>query len=266
LADPAAPADLAAAPLSAQLATARLGRLYEPHAACSSTNDLCAERARAGAPEGLVVLADAQAGGRGQKGRRWHSSAGENLTFSLLLRPPVRVTALPPLTLLAGVAVARAIAGAIAPRLKWPNDVLCDTAAGPRKVCGILTEMATLRDEVKHVVVGIGLNVNQTTFAPEIAELASSLRLIAGRPFDRAQILAAVLNAFEPLYDATLHAGSAAFLPAWRQLAALPRRCRVSRPEGLLDGTAIDVDESGALLVASNGATVRVLSGELSPL
>ncbi|HEY0707417.1 MAG TPA: biotin--[acetyl-CoA-carboxylase] ligase, partial [Polyangia bacterium] len=160
----ALPPDLAPDRLATCLSTQRLGRLYEPHARAGSTNDLIAARAREGAEEGLVVLADEQIGGRGQKGRAWFSSPGENLTFSLLLRPDRPVAALPPLTLLAGVAIAEALAATgIRPRLKWPNDVLCDTDDGPRKLVGVLTDMATQRDRIKHVIVGIGINVNQTS-------------------------------------------------------------------------------------------------------
>jgi BirA family biotin operon repressor/biotin-[acetyl-CoA-carboxylase] ligase len=157
-------------------------------------------------------------------------------------------------------------ANGLSPRLKWPNDVLVDTAAGPRKVVGILTEMATVGDRIRHVVLGIGINVNQTAFAPEVADTASSLALLLGRPLPRAPLLAELLGALESLYDQALAEGSGAFLPAWRNFARLPRPCRVERPQGLLLGTAVDVDSDGALLVRdSAGELVKVLSGELSP-
>jgi BirA family biotin operon repressor/biotin-[acetyl-CoA-carboxylase] ligase len=259
--------DRLARALSAAGREGQFGAVYEPHGLCGSTNDLCAQRARQGAPEGLVVLADQQSSGRGRQGRSWLSQAGQNLTFSLLLRPECAVTALPPLTLLAGVAVARVLKTlGIAPRLKWPNDVLCDVAGQPRKLVGILTEMATQRDEVKHVVVGIGINVNQTEFDPTVASIASSLQLISGRAQDRAALLAAVLIELESLYVHTLRNGAGAFLPAWRTFAQLPRPCVVDRPGGSVAGTATDVDEDGALLVTNAEGTHRVLSGEVAPL
>jgi BirA family transcriptional regulator, biotin operon repressor / biotin---[acetyl-CoA-carboxylase] ligase len=269
-----AAADIRADQLALHLGSQRFGRSYEAVAACGSTNDLAALRAREGAAEGLVVLADQQSSGRGQKGRRWVSSAGQNLTFSLLLRPPCPITALPPLTLLAGVAVARTLrALGIAPRLKWPNDVLVDQPAGPRKLVGILTEMATVGDRIKHVVVGIGLNVNQTRFDDEVAATATSLALLLGRPVDRAPLLAQLLGALEAVHDQALGAngqrgGEAveAALAAWRDFAQLPRPCRVERPQGPLEGTAVDVDRDGALLVRDHsGGVQRVLSGEISP-
>lgn len=261
-------ADLAPERLAALLRTQRLGRTYEPHARAGSTNDLLAARARDGATEGLVVLADEQIGGRGQKGRAWLSAKGENLTFSVLLRPDRAAAALPPLTLMAGVAVAQALQfTGIAVRLKWPNDVLCDTDAGPRKVVGILTDMATQRDRVKHVVVGIGINVNQTDFPPAIAAVATSMRRQGGRTVDRGVLLADVLARFEAVYDDVLAAGATAVLATWRSLAQLPRPCSVDRPQGALVGMAVDVDPDGALVVVDQaGDRQRVLSGELLAL
>jgi BirA family biotin operon repressor/biotin-[acetyl-CoA-carboxylase] ligase len=266
--------DLAPDRLLAALSTSRFGRHYEPHARAGSTNDLIAARAREGAEEGLVVLADEQIGGRGQKGRAWLTTAGMNLTFSLLLRPDRPAASLPPLTLLAGVAVAEALTElGLRPRLKWPNDVLCDTPAGPRKLVGVLTDMATQRDRVKHVIVGVGINVNQTAFAPEIAGLATSIRAQLDRFIDRTLLLARVLGAFERRYDDALAYGPASFLDTWRMLADLPRPCAVARPHadnrprGLLTGTAVDVDHDGALIVVDDeGLRHRVLSGELTSL
>src|SRR5450432_1568897 len=123
--------------LNARLGTRWLGRAYEWHEACASTNDLAAARARAGAPEGALVATDRQSSGRGRLGRAWHSPAGENLYVSILLRPTRPAPEIPPLTLLAGAAVARALAAlGLAPRLKWPNDVQLLGDGGVRKVAG----------------------------------------------------------------------------------------------------------------------------------
>src|SRR5260221_11112986 len=110
--------------LAARLGTRWLGRAYEWHPSCASTNDLAACRARTGAPEGLVVATEEQTAGRGRLGRAWHSPAGANLYLSILLPPARPAAEIPPLTLLRGAAVARALASlGLAPRLKWPNDV-----------------------------------------------------------------------------------------------------------------------------------------------
>ncbi|HTA19793.1 MAG TPA: biotin--[acetyl-CoA-carboxylase] ligase, partial [Polyangia bacterium] len=159
--------DLSPTRLDARLRTRWLGRAYEWHEACASTNDLAATRARAGAAQGLVVATDQQSAGRGRLGRAWHSPAGENLYVSILLRPARPAPEIPPLTLLAGAAVARALTAlGLAPRLKWPNDVQL-VGDGNRKVAGILTEMSSEGGRVGHVVVGVGLNVNGAEFPPE---------------------------------------------------------------------------------------------------
>ncbi len=261
----ALPADLEPDRMRALLRTTRMGRLYEAHAVCESTNDRAAARAREGAPEGLVVVADTQTGGRGRMGRSWHSPPGENLYVSLLLRPERPPWQLPPLTLLTGVAIAQALqARGVSPRLKWPNDLLLEDPSGPRKLVGVLTEMATERDRIKHVVVGIGVNVNATGFPAELAGRATSLRLATGQPQDRGALLAAILERFEPAYDRALAEGAGSFLPTWRSLAALPRPARVDRPGGSLQGLAVDVDDEGALLLRdAAGQSHRVFSGEI---
>jgi BirA family biotin operon repressor/biotin-[acetyl-CoA-carboxylase] ligase len=252
--------------LAAALGTRWLGRGYEWHAACESTNDLAAARARAGAAEGLVIATEQQSAGRGRLGRSWHSPAGENLYVSMLLRPTRPAPEIPPLTLLAGAAVARALARlGVAPRLKWPNDVQLVVDGAPRKVAGILTEMATEGARVGHVVVGLGLNVNAASFPAELAGRATSLRLAAGRAFDRAAVLAAVLESFEALYDDYRARGPSTAAEAWQPLAALGARCRVSASGAPLEGVMLGIDADGALRLRDDAGHIhRVLSGEVT--
>jgi BirA family biotin operon repressor/biotin-[acetyl-CoA-carboxylase] ligase len=273
------------------LSTRWLGRAFEWHAVCASTSDLAADRARAGAPAGLVIAADAQTVGRGRLGRVWHSPAGENLYVSLLLRPRRSAAEIPPLTLLAGAAVARAVAPlGVSPHLKWPNDVqLIDSISGPskrpeppamssarqsrapldaidrsrRKLAGVLTEMVSAGSRVEHVVVGIGINANATAFPAELADRATSLRLATGQPIDRARLLAGVLDAFEPLYDDFEARGPAAAVAAFTEYAALPQRCRI---DDRLQGVAVGVDPDGALRLRDDAGQIhRVISGEVQP-
>jgi BirA family biotin operon repressor/biotin-[acetyl-CoA-carboxylase] ligase len=261
------PGDLAPARVAAGLTTRRFGRSYRLLEVCTSTSDEVARLARSeAADEGLVVVADSQTGGRGRLGRSWHSPPGENLYLSLLLRPGLPATLVPPLTLLAGAALAEVLAAAgAAPRLKWPNDLLLATPAGMRKTAGILTEMATERDRVRQVVVGVGLNVHGSGFPPPLADRATSLHLATGRRFDRAQLLAGFLNTFEPAYDRFLASGPAEGLARWRIHAALGGRCRVDRDGEVVEGIALDVDAEGALLVRDDGGVVRrLLSGEVT--
>ena len=265
-ADPTLPSlPLTADRVAATLGTRWLGRTFEWHAACASTSDLAAERARTGAPAGLVIAADEQTAGRGRLGRSWHSPAGENLYVSLLLRPTRPAAEIPPLTLLAGAAVARALVPlGVSPRLKWPNDVqLIDAAGARRKLAGVLTEMASAGARAEHVVVGIGINVNATAFPPELADRATSLRVALGRPVDRARVLAAVLDAFEPQYAEFERSGPAAAVAAFSAFAALPQRCRI---DDRLEGVALGVDPDGALRLRDDAGQIhRVISGEVQP-
>ena len=259
--------DLDPARVAAALHTRRLGRRYRLLSRCASTSDEVAAAARdSGDDEGLVIAADCQTGGRGRLGRSWHSPAGENLYFSLLLRPPTPPWMVPPLTLLVGGVAAEVLTAAGAqPRLKWPNDVLLPTPDGPRKVAGILTEMASERDRVRHVVVGVGINVNGRAFPPELADRATSLALATGRRFDRGALLAALLDALEPAYDQFLAAGPAQALDRWRRHSDLGRRCRIERDGTVIEGVAVDVDADGTLHVrGDDGRIHQVLSGELT--
>ncbi|MES1206516.1 MAG: biotin--[acetyl-CoA-carboxylase] ligase [Pseudomonadota bacterium] len=258
--------------LSAILTTRWLGRAYEWWEACGSTNDLAGERARGGAFAGLVIAADTQTAGRGRLGRTWHSPPGANLYVSIVLRPSRPPPEIPPLTLLAGGALASALGSlGFAPRLKWPNDVELvekSEAGRRRKVAGILTEMSTAGEHALHVIIGVGLNVNGVDFPPEIAERATSLRRAAGGlPVDRTAVLGAFLNHLEPLLDEYERRGPAVAIAAFEAHAALPAPCRVTapgRPNERLEGVAVGVDRDGALRLRDDtGHIHRVLSGEI---
>jgi BirA family biotin operon repressor/biotin-[acetyl-CoA-carboxylase] ligase len=213
------------------------------------------------------VLAEAQTGGRGRLGRRWHSPPGVNLTFSILLRPDRPPFEIPPLTLLAGAAVAEALVGfGVTPRLKWPNDVqLMGRDGAPLKIAGILTEMASEGDRVAHVVIGIGLNVNDTALPVELADRATSLAVALGRPLDRAAVLAAVLAELERAYDDFRAAGPAAAVRRWATHGAIGGRCRVRVGGADIEGVTLGIDPDGALRVAGDDGRVhRVVSGEIS--
>jgi BirA family biotin operon repressor/biotin-[acetyl-CoA-carboxylase] ligase len=259
------------------LTTRWLGRPCLCLPTCASTNDVAGERGRAGASEGLLVITDAQTGGRGRLGRTWHATPGANLTFSILLRPARPPHEVPPLTLLAGAAVAAAIAPlGVKPRLKWPNDVQLVTAAAatgpeaaPKKIAGILTEMATESDRVGHVVVGIGLNVNERELPPELAARATSLALALGRPVDRPvdriAVLSAVLSAIEDAYDDFRAAGPAAAVRRWAAFGAIGTRYRATVAGREVDGVVLGLDADGALRIADDDGRVhRVVSGELT--
>jgi BirA family biotin operon repressor/biotin-[acetyl-CoA-carboxylase] ligase len=253
-----------AASFAAALRTARLGRPLEHLPTCGSTNDEAAARACGGAGEGLLIVADEQSKGRGRRGRSWYSRPGENLTFSLLLRPALLARNVAPLTLLAGAALAATLSQfRLAPKLKWPNDVLLDVEGEPRKVAGILTEMSSEGDRIRHVVLGMGINVNADAFPDDLAR-ATSLRLALGAAVDSAALLASFLNTFEPRYEDFLTAGPAAALDEWNRYALLGMPCWIDRPSGRVEGIAEGVDASGALQMRTvGGAKISVHGGEV---
>lgn len=156
-------------------------------------------------PEGTVAVAEEQSEGRGRLGRAWHAPAGTSLLFSVLLRPTIESARLPELSLVAGGAVAEAIAevAGVDPAIKFPNDVLI----GGKKVAGILAESSDGR-----VVLGIGINVNQTLeqLPVQTETEPTSLQLVLGAPIDRAPLLVAVLARLERAYDAWVSGTSAA--------------------------------------------------------
>lgn len=153
-----------------------------------STNDDLRELAAAGAPDGQILLALRQTAGRGRRGAAWHTDPGESLAFSILVRPTEPPALWPRLALAAGLAVAEATESfGLRPGIKWPNDVWI---AG-RKVAGILVEGGP-----GFAIVGIGINVNTTTFPEEIANIATSLRAQGGTEISPVDVLAAVIGRF----------------------------------------------------------------------
>lgn len=250
------------------MTTRRFGRHIEYRPTVGSTNDVAKELARAGAPEGLVVIADEQTTGRGRLGRAWSTPRGSALAVSLVLRPSLPPYEAPRITLVAAVAVAeavRAVTGLPA-GIKWPNDI----QIGGRKLCGILTEMEAEMERVSFVVCGVGLNVNipREQFPLELRETATSLMAELGRPVARAPLLQAMMARLEEGYDQLLAGRFAAVLDRWRALSVtLGQPVRVLAVAGGadLEGTAEDVDQDGALLVrTANGERRRVLAGDVS--
>jgi BirA family biotin operon repressor/biotin-[acetyl-CoA-carboxylase] ligase len=218
-----------------------------------STNDEAMARAQDGAPHGTVVCADVQTRGRGRQGRTWRSLPGENIFLSVVLRLGLPPVATPPVTLAAGVATCEAV-NHFAPgaSIKWPNDVLWSGL----KMAGILTEASTRGDRVEAVILGVGLNVNATELPPELH--ATSLRLASGRTLDRDAVLARLLAELERWTDALVSAGPAPVLAAWRERTSTFGR-RLRAPAGV----AVDIDESGALVVETeDGRRIKVHSGE----
>jgi BirA family biotin operon repressor/biotin-[acetyl-CoA-carboxylase] ligase len=236
-------------------------------ASCASTNDEAAAWARAGAPHGALVTADAQTRGRGRMGRAWSSPVGEGLYLSLVLRPPLPPPSAPPLTLAVGLALLDAMrALGVRAQLKWPNDLLaCEPNGARRKLAGVLTEMATSGARIEHVIVGIGINVGTREFPAELSEIATSLGRCVDQAPARDEVLAQILAAFDARYAAFIEHGAATTVAAWRaEVDFLGRRVSVRSGDERVDGIAEQLDDEGALHVRDDaGRDHRLWAGDV---
>lgn len=262
------PADFAEAIDRARPRLGRLASSISYFSTIGSTNDVASALAARGGHEGAVVIAETQTAGRGRRGRQWISHPGVGLYVSLVLAPgrapltPDRATALA--TLAAGLALAEAVEAStgLRPDIKWPNDLII----GRRKVAGILAEgVAGPEPTIASIVLGYGINVGQTAFAPELGDRATSLELELGRPVDRALLCAETLAACAARYDDLLEGRFDAILASWRARAPGSRGARVAweGPSGQQSGITAGVDDHGALLVRAGDRVERVLGGEV---
>lgn len=261
--------------ITQDLGTAWVGRHLHCHSTVESTNELAKALAvNESAPDGTVVVADWQSAGKGRLGRRWLSKPGENLLFSVILRPDLTPMEAGQMTMLCSLGCAEAVEAetGLSIDLKWPNDFLL----GNRKLGGILTELGEaspathVPDErerrVDFVVVGIGINVNMDVGQhPEIAGEATSLASALGRPLNRTNLLRAMLGAIDDRYLA-FQSGTSPSKEWESKLISLGKSVRVRTFQGIVKGVAEAVDATGALLVRrADGQLVRILEGDISP-
>lgn len=222
-----------------------------------STNDWATAEAGTAA-EGSVFWADAQEAGRGQRGKAWQSPPGQNLTFSLLLRPHfLAVQEGFVLNLVAALGVARAlvgVAGARELRLKWPNDVLVDG----RKLAGILIDNHVNAGQLQQSIVGIGLNVNQLNFPEELTRPATSLRLLEERAWDRQEVLYTVLHQIEIYYNRLRNQGIPPLRQEYEDLLYLRGQTAPLDADGeSLQGIIEGIDVNGQLVVRDTRGELR---------
>jgi BirA family transcriptional regulator, biotin operon repressor / biotin---[acetyl-CoA-carboxylase] ligase len=230
-------------------------------AEAASTNALVAERARAGEPDGLVMVAEHQTAGRGRLDRSWVTPARAALTFSVLVRNDVPPDRWPWLPLLMGAATCAGVRSASGPLcvLKWPNDVLHEG----RKVGGILAERVQVAGASAGVV-GVGLNVSQT--AEELPVPTAGSMLTEGHPVvDRSELLLAVLRELEPRLETWRRGDEGALLAEYlRWLDTLGRRVRVELPDGVtVEGMATGVSDHGALELDTPQGLLAVSAGDV---
>jgi BirA family biotin operon repressor/biotin-[acetyl-CoA-carboxylase] ligase len=230
-----------------------------------STNRVAMELGYAGEPEGAVVLAEEQTAGRGRLGRSWHSERGTGIYATLLLRPKLSPVLAPLLTLLAGLSSRAAIQAqtGLNVELKWPNDLLLNGA----KLGGILTEMHAEPTAVRFVVIGLGINVNQQKFPPDIAGLATSLRTESGKAHSRLELLVRLLTQFETDYNRFLLEGPSYVVDRFQREAdfAQGKRVKVESARDTYFGKTDGLSPEGFLRVMKDdGQVLTVIAGDVT--
>lgn len=230
-----------------------------------STNTKAQELAEKGYPSGTLVVADKQESGKGRRGRSWVSPSGTGIFMTLMIKPDINPNNASMLTLVAALAVAKAITSVTGEEalIKWPNDIVVNS----KKVCGILTEMNAQFDYINHIVVGIGINVHNESFPDEISQMASSLMIEAGgKRFHRAQIIAETMSYFEQYYDTFLKTQDlSALVREYDELLVnMNKAVRVLDPKEPFDGKAMGITPKGELIVDTWESRKLVSSGEVS--
>lgn len=230
-----------------------------------STNIKAQELAEKGYQSGTLVVADKQESGKGRRGRSWVSPSGTGIFMTLMIKPDINPNNASMLTLVAALAVAKAITSVTGEEalIKWPNDIVING----KKVCGILTEMNAQFDYINHIVVGIGINVHNESFPEEISQMASSLMIEAGgKRFHRAQIIAETMSYFEQYYDTFLETQDlSALVREYDELLVNRNKSvRVLDPKEPFDGKAMGITPKGELIVDTWESRKLVSSGEVS--
>ena len=242
------------------LTTRWLGRTIHFYDKLDSTNLAAMMVAEGGAREGTALIAEEQLQGRGRADRAWHSPAGVGVYCSVILRPSFSPARAQLLTLMAAVAVAHAITRNLnlSPGIKWPNDILVNN----KKIAGILVETKSSPTQLLYAVLGIGVNVNHTSddLPSDLPLAASSLRIETGELVEREGLVCQMFAELENLYEEIRLGESDTLLEKWRKLSTtLGQGVRVLQGERVIEGTAMDVNEEGALMVKEGDGSLTVL-------
>lgn len=230
-----------------------------------STNNRAKDSGEKNGAHGTLFIADKQNAGKGRRGRAWESPSGKSIYMTILLRPQITPDKAPMLTLIMGLSVAegiRKVSGAET-AIKWPNDIVMNK----KKVCGILTEMATEMEYVNYVVIGVGINVNQEYFSEGIKEIATSLYEETGTVYQRSELIAAVLERFEKNYEMFLETGDLSGIRKAYDSILVNRgqEVKVLEPGNEYRAVAEGINKNGELIVRlSDGRQKNIFAGEVS--
>lgn len=259
------PDTIAAVAVSSGLRCKRLANRIFSFAEIDSTNTFAHELAEQGFPDGTLVIADSQIKGKGRMGRRWHSPKGKGLYFSLILRPKLPPDRMAGLSLMAGLALIRAIKDlAGTPTLmKWPNDILYQK----RKLAGVLVELVAELDKIEYMIVGVGVNVNnrKKDFPLGLQLKSTSLKVITGKEHKRAELLQEILVEFENLYETFCRHGFSYIGTELKQHSAVVgKRVTLTAGKVKVTGLAVGFDDMGGLIIKSKSGLRSYSAGEVT--
>lgn len=247
------------------LATDFIGKKIHYYTKTESTNTVASNLALNGAPEGTLVIAEEQSGGRGRLDRKWLSRAYDNILMSLIFRPQLPAAEVFSITMLCSVAIVRAITKTtgLLTLIKWPNDIYINN----KKIAGILTELSADQDRVNYVITGIGLNVNYDTNAyPEIRDIATSISSVTGQRTSRIELLRSILEEIEECYLMLRSGNRACIRTEWNKNSLIiGKQVQIISANSIDEGIADSIDDDGSLLlIGTDGVKKKIYCGDVS--
>lgn len=261
----AAPNSLIDTEIKYKLETKYIGKKIFTYQETKSTNDIASNYACSGEDEGVVIIAESQSQGRGRLGRVWHSPPLKGAYISIILKPDFESEFAPAVSILAALSLAEAVKEFTDEKvqIKWPNDVLING----KKTGGILTELSADNKKINHIIVGIGININQTTddFPNELKEIATSLAIESKKEINRSELIKRFLTHFEIEYEYYKKDKKLTQIDRIRSLSSLiGKEITLSFGKNQITGKAVDIDSNGALLVLDDEKTHVINSGEVT--
>jgi BirA family transcriptional regulator, biotin operon repressor / biotin---[acetyl-CoA-carboxylase] ligase len=259
------PEKITADELRLGLKTVFIGKNVHYEESVESTQKIAHRLAHEDAPEGTVIIAEEQLSGRGRMDRKWHSPKYTGIWMSIILRPNIPLPKAPQLTLLTAAAIVQGIEDitGVQPEIKWPNDILING----KKVTGILTELVAEADRINSVIIGIGMNVNQTKedFPVELQEIATSLLLEKGGKVSRADLIKSIFMNLEKLYLLYLEEGFFPIKLLWESYAiSIGRKITARTLTHTIVGKAQGITDDGVLIIEDElGKTHHVYSADI---
>ena len=247
--------------ISNYLRTKKLGKEIVFLPETDSTNNMA--KRGSDMADGTLFIADSQSEGRGRSGKTWLSPEGSGLWMSILLKPNLPPNTLATMTLVAGLAVTKALRKITGEKIciKWPNDIVLNN----KKLCGILCEMSAEVGRLNYVVCGIGINVRNKSFPDSIGNVACSIRSETGKLLLRSVVCAEILNELEKEYETFLNGGIAPLIPEYKKYCiTLGKEVVIIKNDKSYHADAVDINENGELVVQTPNGIETLYSGEVS--